>query len=107
MLKREWHEHPSAALDAMSHALQRATQSPFSKEIERIEMPRNFNRPPFICYDGKTNLVEHISHYIQLMSLYSQNDRLMYKVFPSSLGPTTMRWLNDLRKGGSYKTLES
>ena len=65
-------------------------------------MPRNFSRPPFTSYDGKTDLVEHVSHYIQMMSLYSQNDGLMCKVFPSSLGPTTMRWFNGLRKGSIH-----
>ena len=34
-----------------------------------------------------------------MMSLYSENDGLMCKVFPSSLEPTTIRWLNGLRKG--------
>ena len=33
-----------------------------------------------------------------MMSLYLQNDGLMYKVFPSGLGPTTIRWFNSLRK---------
>ena len=34
-----------------------------------------------------------------MMSLYSHNDRLMCKIFPSSLGPIAMRWVNRLRKG--------
>lgn len=34
-----------------------------------------------------------------MMSLYSHNDRLMCKIFPSSLGPIAMRWFNRLRKG--------
>ena len=55
-------------------------------------------RPPFTIYDGKTDLVEHVSHYIQMMSLYSHNDGLMCKVFLPSLGPTAMRWFNGLRK---------
>ena len=33
-----------------------------------------------------------------MMSLHSQNDVLMCKVFPFSLGPTTLRWFNGLRK---------
>nr|XP_023887187.1 uncharacterized protein LOC111999288 [Quercus suber] len=33
------------------------------------------------------------------MSLHYHNDALMCKVFPSSLGPTTLRWFNGLRKG--------
>ena len=61
-------------------------------------MPRWFTCPLCTIYDGKTNPVEHVSHYIQMMLLYSQNDGLMFKVFPSSLGPMTMRWFNGLRK---------
>ena len=34
-----------------------------------------------------------------MMSLHTHNDALMCKVFPSSLGPTTLRWFNGLRKG--------
>lgn len=37
-----------------------------------------------------------------MMSLYSQNDGLMCKVFPSSLRPTAMRWFNGLRKGSIH-----
>ena len=34
-----------------------------------------------------------------MMSLHTHNDVLMCKVFPSSLGPTVLRWFNRLRKG--------
>ena len=61
-------------------------------------MPKRFNRSPFISYDGKADLVEHVSHYIRMMSLYNQNVTLMCKVFSSSLRPTTLRWFNGLRK---------
>ena len=55
-----------------------------------------------ILYDGKADPVKHVSHYIQMMSLYIHNDTLMCKVFPSSLGPTTLRWFNGLRKGSIH-----
>ena len=55
--------------------------------------------PPFTIYDGKTILVKHVSHYIQMMSLYSKNNGLICKVFLSSPRPTAMRWFNGLRKG--------
>ncbi|XP_030958334.1 uncharacterized protein LOC115980195 [Quercus lobata] len=86
-------------MDAMSHALRKVARSPFSDEIEQVGMPDRFTPPPFNCYDGKTDPVEHISHYIQMMSLHTHNDALMCKVFPSSLGPTALRWFNGLRKG--------
>ena len=89
----------NAAMDAMSRALRRAARSPFLREIERAPMPSRFTRSLFNSYDGKTNPVEHVSHYIQIMSLHTCNDALMCKVFPSSLGPTTLRWFNGLRKG--------
>ena len=65
-------------------------------------MPNRFTWPPFNSYDGKTNPVEHVSYYIQMMSLYTYNDALMCKVFPSSLGPTALRWFNGLRKGSIH-----
>ncbi|XP_050280842.1 uncharacterized protein LOC126721817 [Quercus robur] len=41
------------------------------------------------------------------MAIYSRDEALMCKVFPSSLGPTAMRWFNGLRANsvGSFKTL--
>ena len=68
-------------------------------DIERAFMPSIFTWTPFNSYDGKTDLVEHISHYSQMMSLHTHNDALMCKVFPLSLGPTALRWFNGLRKG--------
>ena len=91
-----WHRHHSAAMDVISQALRRATQSPFSNKIERT------NHPPFISYNGKTDPIKHVGHYIQMMSLHSQNDALICKVFPSSLGPTVLRWFNGLKKGSIH-----
>ena len=62
-------------------------------------MPSRFTQPPFNSYDGRTDPVEHVSHYIRMMSLHTHNDALMCKVFPSSLGPTALRWFNGLWKG--------
>ena len=86
----------NAAIDAMSQALRRPARSLFSDEIERAPMPSRFTRPPFNSYDGKTDPVEHVSHYIHMMSLHAHNDALMCKVFPSSLGSTALRWFSGL-----------
>ena len=86
-------------MDAMNRALRRAAWLPFSDDIERAPRLSRFTWPPFYSYDGKTDLVEHISHYIHMMSLHTHNIALMCKVFPSSLGPTALRWFNGLRKG--------
>ena len=66
-------------------------------------MPSRFTRPSFNSYDGKTDPMEHVSHFIQMMSLHTHNDALMCKVFPSSLEPTALRWFNGLRKGSIHR----
>ena len=90
----------------MSRALRKAARSLFSEEIERAPMPSRFTQPPFNSYDGKTDPVEHISHYIHMMSLHTHNDTLMCKVFPLSLEPTALRWFNGLRKGSNHSFAE-
>ncbi|XP_075636693.1 uncharacterized protein LOC142608922 [Castanea sativa] len=85
-------------MDAMSRALRQAARSPFSRDIESAPMPSRFTRPPFNSYTRRTDPVEHVSPYIQMMSLHACNDALMCKVFPSSLGPTALRWFNRLKK---------
>ena len=64
--------------------------------------PSRFTIPLFNSYDRKTDLIEHVSHYIQMMSLHTHNDTLMCKVCPSSLGPIALRWFNRLRKGSIH-----
>ena len=50
----------------------------------------------FTIYNGRTDPVEHVSHLNQRMAIHSKNKTLMYKVFPSSLGPVAMRWFDGL-----------
>ena len=91
----------------MGKALLQISRSPFSQRIEQAKLPRHFNQPTFTIYNGKTDLVEHRSHYNQRMVIHSKNKALMCKVFPSSLGPVVMRWFDNLEEGSihSYKEL--
>ena len=65
-------------------------------------MPRHFTHPPFTHYNGKMDPVERVCLFTQIMALYSQNDWLLYKVFPSSLSPMVMRWFNIMKKGSIH-----
>ena len=69
------------------------------EEIEKTNLLKRFTRPAFTIYDGKTDFVEHVSHYNQSMTIYSKNEALMCKIFPSSLGPIAMRWFDGLENG--------
>ena len=50
-------------------------------------------------YNGRTNPMEHVSHFNQRMAMHSRNEALMCRVFPSSLGSVAMRWFNGLGEG--------
>ena len=91
----------------MSRTLNQISKSPFTRRIEGEKLPRRFTQPTFTMYNGQTDPIEHVSHFNQRTAIRSKNKALMYKVFPSSLGPVAMRWFNGLGGGSidSFKEL--
>jgi len=85
--------------DAIGKTLLQISRSPFTRRIEKAELPRCFNQPTFTIYNGKKNHVQHVSHFNQRMAIHSKNMALMYKVFSSSLGLVAMRWFDGLEEG--------
>lgn len=70
------HHHGGYALrnqgmDAVNQALQQITKSPFIAEIESSDQPYKFVQFVFVIYNGKSDLVEHVSHFNQSMALYA------------------------------------
>ena len=88
--------HKSLGSDAMSRALHQISKSPFTHRIEGGKLSRRFTQLAFTMYNGRTDPVEHVSHFNQRMVVHSKNETLMCKVFPSSLGPVAMRWFDGL-----------
>ena len=91
----------------MGKALDQISRSPFTHKIEVAELPQRFTLPTFTMYNGKTDPVEHVSHFNQRMVVHSLDEALMCKVFPSSLGPVAMRWFDSLKVNSisSFKEL--
>ena len=91
----------------MSKALQQISKSPFVKKINKAKLPHHFSQLAFTIYNGRTNPMEHFSHFNQKMAIHANNETLMCKVFPSSLGPVAMRWFDALEEGSieSFKEL--
>ena len=77
-------------------ALDLVSSSPFSREIERAKLPERFTALRFKAYNGRTDLMAHISHFQQRMALSRYNDPLMCRIFPSSLREVALRWFNQL-----------
>ena len=93
--------------DAMNKALSQVSKSPFTRNIEDASLPRRFHQPTVTIYNGRTDPVEHVSHFSQRMAVHSKDEALMCKVFPSSLGLVAMRWFNGLKANSidSFKKL--
>ena len=91
----------------MKKALSQISRSPFTRGIEKAKLPRRFHQPTFTMYNGCINPMEHVSQFKQKMAVHSQDEALLCRVFPSSLGPMPMRWFDELRTNSinSFKKL--
>ena len=91
--------HRSMGNDMLSKALRQISKSPFVRRINKARLPHQLSQPTFTIYNGRSNHVEHVSHFNQKMAVHSSNEALMCKIFPSSLGPVVMRWFDALEEG--------
>ena len=82
--RHRYRSSPSRGLgnNAMNKALSQVSKSPFTRNIEDAILPRRFHQPTFTLYDGRSDPVEHVSHFSQKMAIYSRDEALMCKVFP-------------------------
>ena len=99
--------HKSLGNKAMNEALSQVAKSPFTQRIKAASLPQQFNQLTFSLYNGRTDPVEHVSHFNQKIAVHSKDKALMCKIFRSSLGPMAMRWFNGLRANSidSFKKL--
>ena len=61
---RRKHKGPSSrglGNDVMSKAIDQISKSPFTRKIEGARLPRRFHQLTFTLYNGRTDLVEHVS----------------------------------------------
>ena len=93
--------------NVMKNTLNQISKSPFTRGIEKAKLPRRFHQLTLTMYNGRTDPVEHVSQFKQKMAVYSQDEALLCRVFPSSLGPMMMRWFDGLRTNSisSFKKL--
>ena len=49
--------------DVISKALNQISKSPFTRRIEGGKLPRRFTQSAFTMYNGRTDPVEHVSHF--------------------------------------------
>ena len=72
---------------------------PLRQHILDYELPRGFVIPTFTIFDGSTDPYDHMLHYNQAMTLNSDNDLLLCKVFLASLRGLALAWFHKLLRG--------
>ena len=82
----------------MSKALQQISKSPFVRRINKARLSHRFSQPTFTIYNGRFDLVEHVSHFNPKIAVHFGTEALMCTVFPSNLGPVAMRWFDALEE---------
>ena len=77
--------------------LQQISYSPFSSRIKQARLLTKLSPLNPVSYNGKSDPVDHLSHYQQSMALYNGNNALMCRIFPSSLGKVALWWFDRLQ----------
>ena len=72
--------------------------SPLGQHILSYEPPRGFFIPSFAMYGGSSDPYDHMLHFNQAMILNARDDRLLCKVFPTSLKGPTLAWFHKLSR---------
>ena len=85
-LVQEMLDQPSRQfLKEMEYSEMRPTDSPLSKEIIALRFPKKFVMPTFDHYSGTSDPLLHLRQYQDKMAVYSHDDILLCRAFPSSL----------------------
>ncbi|XP_061993647.1 uncharacterized protein LOC133711558 [Rosa rugosa] len=72
-------------------------KSPFTDDVLNMAKPRRFTTPVFQTYDGTIDPVDHIKGYKKQMSIETTDEKLMCKIFRSSLTWPASTWFQDLK----------
>ena len=55
--------HKGLGNKAMNEAINQVARSPFTRSIEGASLPWRFHQPTFSLYNGRTDPMEHVSHF--------------------------------------------
>ena len=70
--------------------------SPLGQHILEYEPPRGFSMSTFTMFDSSSDPYDHMLHFNQAMTLNTENDLLLCKVFPASLQGSALAWFHRL-----------
>ncbi|KAM2134381.1 hypothetical protein ACFX1R_004398 [Malus domestica] len=69
---------------------------PYSKKIDALKMPRGYQPPKFMQFDGKGNPKQHIAHLVETCNNAGTEGDYLAKQFVRSLKGNAFEWYTDL-----------
>ncbi|XP_057734341.1 uncharacterized protein LOC130949708 [Arachis stenosperma] len=73
--------------------------TPFHPSILKVRLPKNFDKPTDMRYDGTKDPQEHITAFEARMNLEGVGDAVRCQAFPVTLAGLAIRWFNALPQG--------
>ncbi|XP_015932109.1 uncharacterized protein LOC107458416 [Arachis duranensis] len=73
--------------------------TPFHRSILKVRLPKHFDRPTDIRYDGTQDPQEHLTTFEARMNLEGVGDEVRCRTFPVTLAGPAIRWSNSLPQG--------
>ncbi|XP_016206106.1 uncharacterized protein LOC107646437 [Arachis ipaensis] len=71
----------------------------FHPSILKVRLPRNFDKPTDMRYDGTKDPQEHLTAFEARMNLEGVSDAFRCRAFPVTLAGLAIRWFNALPQG--------
>ncbi|KAM1438678.1 hypothetical protein FF2_012118 [Malus domestica] len=69
---------------------------PYSKKIDALRMPRGYQPPKFMQFDGKGNPKQHVAHFVETCNNVGTEGDYLAKQFVRSLKGNAFEWYTDL-----------
>ncbi|KAM0981028.1 hypothetical protein TB2_013881 [Malus domestica] len=69
---------------------------PYSKKIDALKMPRGYQPPKFMQFDGKGNPKQHVAHFVETCNNAGKEGYYLAKQFVRSLKGNAFEWYTDL-----------
>ncbi|XP_025670559.1 uncharacterized protein [Arachis hypogaea] len=73
--------------------------TPFHHSILEVRLPKHFDKPMDMRYDGTQNPQEHLTTFEARMNLEGVGDEVKCHAFPVTLAEPAIRWFNSLPQG--------
>ncbi|KAM1251879.1 hypothetical protein ACFX13_040787 [Malus domestica] len=69
---------------------------PYSKKIDALKMPKGYQPPKFMQFDGKGNPKQHVAHFVETCNNAETKGDYLAKQFVRSLKGNAFEWYTDL-----------